>query len=261
MVKTMPYQTSEEHNQNINLLNLIFVPINLTEIITKIGKAIENKDRVTVGYVNIHALNLAWDMPAFRSALNNLDIIFCDGFGVVLGAWLTGQRLPERHTPPDFIHHLMKIVDEKNGSVFLLGASPGVAERASQNLIRYTPGLKVSGVHSGYFDKQPESPENIALLAQINTARPAVLLVGFGMPLQEQWLVQNWAKLDVNVAFTVGALFDTLAGNIPRAPRLLTNHGLEWLGRLIIEPRRLWRRYLIGNPLFFWRLIRSHWFG
>ena len=93
------------------------------------------------------------------------------------------------------------------------------------------------------------------MVAQINVASPGVLLVGFGMPTQEIWLDANWPDLTVNVALTVGALFDYVAAAVPRAPRWATDNGLEWLGRLLIEPRRLGRRYLVGNPLFVWRVL------
>jgi N-acetylglucosaminyldiphosphoundecaprenol N-acetyl-beta-D-mannosaminyltransferase len=80
-------------------------------------------------------------------------------------------------------------------------------------------------------------------------------VVGFGMPAQEKWILENWNSLNVHIVFPVGAFFDYLAGDVVRAPRWMTDHGLEWLGRLLIEPRRLWKRYVIGNPLFIWRVL------
>jgi N-acetylglucosaminyldiphosphoundecaprenol N-acetyl-beta-D-mannosaminyltransferase len=97
--------------------------------------------------------------------------------------------------------------------------------------------------------------ENREVVARINRAVPDILLVGFGMPLQEKWIAENRAGLDASVIMTVGAAFDYLAGEVRRAPRWATTRGLEWLGRLLVEPHRLWRRYLIGNPLFFWRVF------
>jgi N-acetylglucosaminyldiphosphoundecaprenol N-acetyl-beta-D-mannosaminyltransferase len=140
-------------------------------------------------------------------------------------------------------------------SFFLLGAKPGVAERAAAAIQKNAPGLRISGVYHGYFDKSASSPENKMVLDRINSNSTHILLVGFGMPLQEKWLQENWEALQINVALPVGAMFDFLAGETPRGPRWLTDHGFEWLTRLIIEPRRLWRRYLIGIPLFFWRVL------
>ena len=119
--------------------------------------------------------------------------------------------------------------------------------------------LSIAGAQHGYFDKSPDSVENEAVLQAINATRPDILLVGLGMPLQERWLMENWDRIEAKVALPVGALFDYLAGEFPRAPRWMTDHGLEWLGRLIIEPRRLWRRYLLGNPRFLWQVLKQRW--
>jgi N-acetylglucosaminyldiphosphoundecaprenol N-acetyl-beta-D-mannosaminyltransferase len=121
---------------------------------------------------------------------------------------------------------------------------------------RNIPGLEIAGIQHGYFDKTAGSSENEAVVALINQVKPDILVIGFGMPLQERWLLENWDRLDAKVAIPIGAGFDYLAGVTPRAPRWMTDHGLEWLGRLIIEPRRLWKRYIIGNPLFFYRLVK-----
>jgi N-acetylglucosaminyldiphosphoundecaprenol N-acetyl-beta-D-mannosaminyltransferase len=103
----------------------------------------------------------------------------------------------------------------------------------------------------------PEHPENESVIAIINRLRPNILIVGFGMPLQERWLMENWDRIHANIGLTGGAVFDYISGNVPRAPRWMTDHGFEWLGRLLVEPSRLWRRYLIGNPLFIWRIMKQ----
>lgn len=243
---------------SITLTGVRIHNIQLSAMLAEIAQAVKNRHRLLIGNVNIHALNLAYEQPAVRAAFQRFDLIFCDGYGVKLAACLVGQPLPERFTPPDFIHDLCQIVRQQGGSIYLLGAAPGVAERAAARLQKDLPGLRVAGVQHGYFDKTGDSAENQAVLAEINRLKPSLLLVGFGMPVQETWLAEHWERLDVNVALTVGALFDTLAGDIPRAPRWLTDHGLEWLARLLVEPRRLWRRYLLGNPKFFLRVFWQH---
>ena len=144
--------------------------------------------------------------------------------------------------------------------IYFLGAKPGVAHRAADRLISRYPRLQID-THHGHFDKMADSRENRLVVDQINEFRPQILILGFGMPLQEKWILENRDKLNVNIAFSVGALFDYLSGDLPRAPRWMTDNGLEWLSRLVIEPRRLWKRYLFGNPLFFWRLFRHHHLG
>lgn len=248
-VQTLP------HLPCVNLLGVTIDPLSLQDLLGRIEQALRANQRLLIANVNTHALNLAAEHPDFRTFLNRADIVFCDGIGVRLGAWLTGQRLPHRYTPPDWIDELCRRCRDGGHSLFLLGAKPGVAEKAAGILAARWPGLTIAGAQHGFFDKTPGAFDNERVVAQINEARPQMLLVGFGMPLQEEWLDANWPRLDVNVALTVGALFDYVAGEVPRSPRWMTDHGLEWLGRLLIEPRRLWRRYLVGNPLFLWRAL------
>jgi len=239
----------------IELLGVRIHTLRRDELLEQIADVIAARQRAIVTYANVHALNLAYNLPWFRAFLNQCDLVFCDGFGVKWGARLIGSRLPERFTPPDWIGRLIEIACHDDFSVFMIGGQAGVTERVASEFKRRFPDLRIAGTHHGYFDKTPGSTENQAVIQAINAARPNILLVGFGMPTQERWLLDNWARLDVNVALTVGAAFDYLAGEVRRAPKWMTDHGLEWLGRLVIEPRRLWRRYLVGNLLFLWRVI------
>jgi N-acetylglucosaminyldiphosphoundecaprenol N-acetyl-beta-D-mannosaminyltransferase len=119
------------------------------------------------------------------------------------------------------------------------------------------PTLKIAGCHDGYFDKTNGGEASEAVVQSVNNAAPQILIVGFGMPLQEKWLLENQAKVKANVIMTGGAVFDYISGDLKRAPTWFTDNGMEWLGRLLIEPRRLWRRYLVGNPKFLWRVCRQ----
>jgi N-acetylglucosaminyldiphosphoundecaprenol N-acetyl-beta-D-mannosaminyltransferase len=184
-------------------------------------------------------------------------LVFCDGAGVMLGARLLGHHIPERITYADWIWQLAEFAEPRGFTFFFLGARPGVADKAAASLKARYPALRVVGTHHGYFDKTPGSAENEAVIEQINAVKPNILIVGFGMPLQERWLRDNWDHIDANVALTGGAVFDYVSGELQRAPRWMTDNGLEWLGRLLIEPRRLWKRYLIGNPLFIWRVLKQ----
>jgi N-acetylglucosaminyldiphosphoundecaprenol N-acetyl-beta-D-mannosaminyltransferase len=182
--------------------------------------------------------------------------VFCDGFGVKWGARLAGQPPPQRYTPPDWIDPLCGACAQRGLSLFLLGDKAGTVEKAAHTLQARHAGLRIAGWQHGFFDKRAGA-ENDAVIRAINAAQPDVLLVGFGQPAQELWLDANWAALEAPVAMTVGALFSYVAGDVRRAPRWMTEHGLEWLGRLLIEPRRLWQRYLIGLPVFFARVLMA----
>lgn len=209
--------------------------------------------------VNAHCLNLLHEDEGLRDFFAAADVVFCDGAGVRLAARMLGDRLPERITYADWLPRLAALVEERGFSLFFLGARPGVAGEAARRLRRSHPDLKIVGVRHGFFDHRAGSPENEAVVAEINAARPDVLLIGLGMPLQERWLMENHRRLDVGVALTGGAVFDYASERLRRGPSLLTDYGFEWLARLLVEPRRLWRRYLLGNPLFLARLLAQRW--
>jgi N-acetylglucosaminyldiphosphoundecaprenol N-acetyl-beta-D-mannosaminyltransferase len=240
---------------SIELLGVSIDTLSLAALLDQIAVTAVAGRRLVVMNVNAHALNLAVELPKFRAILNSADIVFCDGYGVKLGALLQGKRIPHRYTPPDWIPCLANLCVTHNLSLYFLGAKPGVAQTAALRLQRKHPGLRIAGSQHGYFDKRPNSPVNAQVLEHINDSAPDILIVGFGMPSQEEWVADNWANLNVRVVLTAGAVFDYLAGSVLRAPRWITDAGLEWLGRLVIEPRRLWRRYLFGNVYFIWRVL------
>lgn len=207
---------------------------------------------------NANLLNLAYRDPALRAFLNAADVVVCDGAGVSLAARLLSGRALYRITYADWMPVLAGFAARRGLSMYFLGGRPGVADGAARRLREGVPDLQVLGTHHGYFDQRAESPENLRVVARVNALRPDLLLVGFGMPLQERWLMENHRRLDFGVALTGGAVFDYASGALRRGPRLLTDNGFEWLARLAVEPRRLWRRYLLGNPVFVWRVLRQY---
>lgn len=240
----------------VNVLGVGVDALTVGELHSRIHRSIrEGGRRAIVLNANVHCLNLACRDPSFKSLLNAADIVFCDGEGVRLAARLLGGRLPERITYADWIHALSDLAESEGFSMYFLGGKPGVAHKAARELRKPRPALKISGARHGYFEK--DGPENEAVVEEVNAASPDILLVGMGMPVQEKWLMENRGRLNFRVAFTGGAVFDYASGELRRGPRILTENGLEWLARLAIEPRRLWRRYLVGNPLFVLRVFRQ----
>lgn len=236
----------------ITLLGVHIHTLPVEALIERIARAAQTRQHAIVAYVNAHGLNLAHESAPLRRFFNEQATwVFCDGFGVKWGARLAGQPQPPRYTPPDWIDPLCCECAKRGLSLYLLGGQASTVEKAAHVLQARHAGLKIAGWQHGFFDKHAGSPDNTAVIAAINQARPDVLLVGFGMPLQENWLAAHWPEVDAQVAMTVGALFSYVAGDVRRAPRWMTDHGLEWLGRLLIEPRRLGSRYLIGLPVFF----------
>jgi N-acetylglucosaminyldiphosphoundecaprenol N-acetyl-beta-D-mannosaminyltransferase len=239
------------------LLGVGINPVTVSDIHDEIDRVIRSGGHELVLNVNAHCMNLAYERPALRHFLNTARITFCDGAGVLFAARLAGIHLPDRITYADWMWKLAEHTAVMGHSMFFLGGQPGIAALASERLCAAVPGLKIVGVHHGHFPKEKGGPENLKVIDEINRSRANIVVIGFGMPLQEEWLRENWADLNCNIALTGGAVFDYVSGTLRRGPRIMTNNGFEWLARLIIEPRRLWTRYLIGNPRFLLRVVKE----
>lgn len=198
-------------------------------------------------FVNAHTLNLAWTEASFRQVLNDGDLVLNDGIGLELYGRLCGTEFQENFNGTDFFPRMFAEASEECPlRVFLYGALPGRAELAKAKIEARFPGVKVVGTLNGF--------RRESVIEAINEACPDVLLVGMGNPLQERWIHDNKHLLDVGVVAGVGALIDFLSGEVTRAPVLFRRTRMEWLYRLAIEPKRMFRRYILGNPAF---LLRS----
>src|SRR3954465_5195085 len=206
-----------------------------------------------VMYVNAHVLNRSRAIPSLRSALEQADLVYCDGYGVRLAAKALEAEIPHRMTGADWIWGLAGLGEAAGQSSYLLGSEPGVTAETARRLNRWYPHLEVSGTHHGFFEIGSAHDDRV--VEDINTRRPDIVLVGMGTPKQELWVQHNAARLQTDVLWTVGALFDYVSGRVPRAPGWLADNGLEWIFRLAIEPQRMWRRYLLGNPVFVSRVM------
>ncbi|PWT93469.1 MAG: glycosyltransferase [Acidobacteria bacterium] len=240
-----------------HILGVRVDPVTRHDLETEIKHLLDSGQKRLLLNVNVNCLNQASELSWLREFLNHAYIVFCDGYGVKLGGFLLGNHIPERITFGDWIYPLCSFASQNGYRMFFLGAKPGVAEKAASRLQELNPNVRIVGTHHGYFDKTHDSVENKTVMKMINEARPDILFVCFGMPLQEQWLRENWDLLDVNIGLTGGAVLDYVAGVLKRPPQWMNDSGLEWLGRLILEPRRLWKRYLFGIPIFFWRILKQ----
>ncbi len=217
-----------------------------------IGHA-ERGERLSVSYVNAHVLNQSQSNPELRRALQECDLVYCDGYGVRLAARLIGLEVPYRMTGADWIWGVAALCQQSGRSLYLLGSDPGSSAKAAATLQRWYPRLDVRGTHHGYFGLGSAHSDRV--LEHIAEHEPDVLLVGMGTPAQELWVHENRDRLEVPVVWTVGALFDYVAGRVPRAPHWIADNGFEWIFRLAVEPGRMWRRYLLGNPAFLYRVL------
>lgn len=186
----------------------------------------------------------------FRQAYRGASLVLADGQPLIGVARLVGRPLPERIAGSDFVPAVLGAMAPDGLSLFLLGAGPGVAERAAQNIVRRYPGVRIAGCYSPPFGFEQDPDENRRIVARINAARPQLLVIGLGAPKQELWISRHAAELRVGLAVCAGATIDFLAGHKARAPRWIQNLSLEWLYRMACEPRRLSGRY-IGDALRF----------
>lgn len=239
----------------INLFGVHIDRIDLEGLINRVADCVRSGTRSKIMYVNIHVMNLACRDSGLRKILNHSRTVYCDGAGVWAGARILGNPLPPRMTGADWIWDLCAMCENKDYSLFLLGGEHGVGEMAARILTRRYPGLRMAGTHHGFFKKK--GSENDQVIAHINQRAPDILLVGFGSPLQEKWIHHNFVRIDAHVVWAVGALVDFVSGRVPRGPRWMVDHGLEWLFRLRIEPKRMCKRYVIGNLIFLGRVLKT----
>jgi N-acetylglucosaminyldiphosphoundecaprenol N-acetyl-beta-D-mannosaminyltransferase len=220
----------------------------------KVIAASRSGAKMLVVNANAQMMVLAQNLPWMKSLFAKADIAFCDGAGVQLAARILQRFVLQRTTPPEWIGTVLAALGP-DASIFWLGGKPEVVALAAK---RYEEkfGVRTAGIQHGYFDLAPNSEENLEIVARINAARPTIILVNMGMPRQERWIWDNWERLNTGVVIAAGALVDHAAGIVHRPPSWVSDIGFEWLVRLLREPRRLWRRYLIGLPVFAFYIMR-----
>lgn len=240
--------------KEVDTVDVLGVPVHILDrsyLTRLLGRLPNGKAQGWVSYVNINAINLAQELPWFRNFLQDSLVTYCDGEGVRLGSRILGEPLPERIVLTDWVYDVCAFAEKKGWKLFLLGSTDPILEKTLRNLQEQYPTLRFAGAHHGYFTNQ----ENLNVVSLINQSRADLLLVAMGMPKQELWILENIGLLNVPLVMNAGSCFDYVAGVKHRCPRWMGRMGLEWFYRLLQEPRRLWKRYLVGNPLFLFRVI------
>lgn len=221
------------------------------QVLAEIDRRVSNRPMM-LAYVNAHTLNLAVRDRSLRDALNGSDLVMNDGIGLQLAARMRGERFPENLNGSDFTMRLLQLAAACDWGAFLLGGEPGIAETAACRLVERIDGLKIVGTCHGFTNGSDE-----LLVQRIRDVDAKLLIVALGSPLQEVWLGRHLEATGALVGVGVGAFLDFSAGKVSRAPRWMNVLGVEWCFRLIQEPRRLWRRYIVGNPIFLIRAWRD----
>lgn len=210
-----------------------------------------------IACLNPHSYAVARSDATFRIALQNADWLIPDGAGVIMAAKWLGIPLPTRIAGPDLFVVTMNRLNKRGGSVFFLGSSEQTLIKIRSVLALEFPQIELVGTYSPPFKDQFSAADTAAMVDAVNSARPDVLWVGMTAPKQEKWLAENRSRLQVGVAGAVGAAFDFFAGTVSRSPKLTRDIGLEWLPRLIQQPRRLWRRMFVSAPIFLFDVYHS----
>ncbi|MCH9688751.1 MAG: WecB/TagA/CpsF family glycosyltransferase [Deltaproteobacteria bacterium] len=241
--------TSAEHR--ITLLGIDIDNVTMAEAIDEVMARLEAGLRTRLLFVNADCVNISFRDAAYREILRAGDLVLADGLGMWLAGKIRGATVRDNVNGTDLFPRLCGRLAGTPFRVFLLGARPGVAEDVRTWIARHHPEVVVCGVRDGYFPLE-QSPQ---VAATIREARTDVLLVAMGAPRQEAWIDGNLEATGATVAMGVGGLFDFYSGQIPRAPRWMRDWGLEWVYRFAREPRRMWKRYWVGNFVFMWRVI------
>jgi exopolysaccharide biosynthesis WecB/TagA/CpsF family protein len=237
--------------KTISVLGVTVDKLTREQALEQIGTWTDGRPRM-LAYVNAHTLNLTVRNHELREVLNRGDLVMNDGLGLSLAARMRGERFPENLNGSDFTIWLLQLAASRDWGVFLFGGRPGVAEAAASRLAERIDGLRIVGTCHGFTGENDD-----ALVQRVKQSSADLLVVALGNPLQELWLNRNLDATGALLGVGVGAFLDFSAGMVKRAPPWMNALGVEWCFRLVQEPLRLWRRYLIGNPLFLARAWRE----
>ncbi len=255
IIKTLPAllyrsQTSE-YQEKLNIFDLKFDNISMKKGVELVDETIQKNQKRKFFFVNPDCMNKLYVDKEYFSILERADYVFPDGIGISIACNILKTPLMENVNGTDMLPFLCELSQNKDYSIFLFGAKPGVAKKMKKKLEEKFPKLKIVGTRDGYFDWKKDSKQ---IVQEINLSQANILLVAFGVPLQEKWIDINYDKLQAQVLMGVGGLFDFYSGQMKRAPKWMREIGMEWLFRLLKEPKRMWKRYIIGNPLFLYRV-------
>jgi N-acetylglucosaminyldiphosphoundecaprenol N-acetyl-beta-D-mannosaminyltransferase len=235
-----------------NVLGVGVCAINLDVAVAAVAEALDQKAKGYVCVTGVHGLSEAQRDPAFRAILNHSFLTTPDGMPMVwMGRW-QGFREMSRVYGPDLMLRVCEVSQARGWTHFLYGGAPGVAEALQRRLQQQFPGLRIVGVHTPPF-RPLAADEEQELVRRVAALKPDVFWVGLSTPKQERFMARYARELDATLFFGVGAAFDIHAGRIRQAPLWMQRSGLEWLFRLTCDPGRLWKRYLVNNPLFILR--------
>ena len=246
------FNPNKEFLPKVNLMDVEFDNLSMNDVIGMFNRDIAAGKQKKVYYVNAACFNKAFKDKDYLELLRKGDYILPDGIGVLLACKMMNAGLRENVNGTDMLPFICKMAVENDYSMYLFGAKPGVAALMREKLMEIYPGLRIVGERNGYFSEGSTEKE---MINEINKLKPDILLVALGVPAQEKWIEEHHNELPCNLMIGVGGLFDFYSGRIKRAPLWLREMGLEWVFRLIMEPRAKFKRYTFGNSSFLFNFL------
>lgn len=229
------------------LLNTYVSNLTMSETVSMIDRFISEKKKSYIVAINVDVVMKIEKDDILKKITDNADIVLTDGKPLIWISKIQRKPIKEKISGSDLVPLLCRKAAEKNHSIFILGGAEGVAERAKQNLEKKYPGIKIAGTYAPPYGFESDKAELDKINKVISVAKPDILITCFGCPKQEKFIYQNYQKYDVTVSICAGATVDFLAGHIKRAPRWMSEHGLEWFYRFLQEPKRMFKRYFIDD--------------
>lgn len=239
----------------VDILGIQVDVLDQPQLLAEIDRLAAAQRPALVNNVNANACNIAWADREFRDILNASEVVFCDGFGVKLGARILGRTLGQRMTPPDWIDDFFKLCVQRRYCLYFIGDTAEVVLLFRQKVKEKYPEIRIVGQHDGFFTLNGD--QDARIISELNRLKPDIILTGMGMPRQEKWAWKARQRLGKGVIIATGALFRWYTGYEKRAPQWITRYGFEWLARLVMSPRKHFRRYVLGLPLFFFRILKQ----
>ncbi|HZV10314.1 MAG TPA: WecB/TagA/CpsF family glycosyltransferase, partial [Novosphingobium sp.] len=241
---TLPRQLHD--HERTTLFGLPLIKGERDHVASEIVAMAKARECSTIQFINAHCVNVAAHDAAYREALGAADFLLPDGSGLAIAARMAGLELGENLNGTDLFPDLCRHAAAAGLSIYLLGGKPGIATAAAKTMLQRYPDLVIAGTRHGYWTDEEEP----ALIEEINDSGAALVFVGLGVPRQEKWIARVRPELRARIVLGVGGLFDYYSGAVARAPKLFRATGMEWGWRLMQEPKRLFRRYILGNPVF-----------
>ena len=239
------------------LLNTYVNNVNMDETIQAIEDMIASEKKSYIVAINVDVVMKIENDSYLKEITDKADMVLVDGKPLEWIAKWHKRPIKAKISGSDLVPILCERAAEKGYSIFIIGGKEGIAEKAKQNLERDMPGIRIVGTYAPPFGFEKDEKELNRINEMISSAHPDLLIACFGCPKQEKWIYENYQKYDAKVSVCAGATVDFLAGNVKRAPRWMSDHGLEWFYRFLQEPKRMFKRYFIDDVKIL-KLIRKY---